>query len=157
MRRAAAAPMLVLALIILSFSAEDSRPLHAQQPPAGGRIPTIEERTAGLQKIDGYFPLHWDERTGAMLLEIPRFDTEFLLSTGLAAGLGSNDIGLDRGQEGTGKVVSFHRVGPKVLLVQANQTFRSSSANAAERKSVEDSFAQSILWSFTVAAEGGGH
>ncbi len=116
-----------------------------------GRIGTIEERTTGMQKIDGYFPLYWDERTG---IDVPRnsdgFDSDFLLSTGLAAGLGSNDIGLDRGQGGQGRVVSFQRVGPKVLLVQGNESFRSTSPNPAERKSVEDSFAKSILWGFTV-------
>src|SRR3954470_3739227 len=99
----------------------------AQQRPAAP--PSIEERTTGLRKIDGYFPLYWDERTGTMLLEIPRFDTDFLFSTGLSAGLGSNDIGLDRGGGGQGRVVQFQRVGPRVMLVQGNQSFRSSSNN----------------------------
>jgi len=134
--------------------------LHAQGRgggvPAPPRIPAIEERTAGMQKLDGYFPVYWDERTGNLWLEIPRLDTDFLYATGLAAGLGSNDIGLDRGQEGGGKVVSFQRVGPKVLLVQGNELFRSSSASAAERKSVEDSFAKSVLWGFAVGAESDG-
>ena len=128
-----------------------SIPAFAQQGGRGGGqgagalppIPTIEERTAGLQKMDGYFPLYWEERTGNLYLEIPRFDTDFLYTTGLAAGLGSNDIGLDRGQEGGGKVVPFQRIGPRVLLVQGNESFRSSSPNPAERRSVEDSFAKS--------------
>jgi hypothetical protein len=127
-----------------------------QQPAAAGGG-SIADRTANMQKIDGYFPVYWDERTGSMFLEIPRFDTEFLFATGLAAGLGSNDIGLDRGQEGGGRIVMFQRVGPKVMLVQPNESFRSSSANVAERKSVEDSFAKSVLWGFTVAAESSGH
>ena len=126
--------------------------LHAQTAaPAGPQ--TIEECTAGMRKLDGYFPLYWDERAGALWLEIPRFDAEFLYVTGLAAGLGSNDIGLDRGAPGEERVVRFERVGPKVLLVQPNLTFRSSSANPAERRSVEDSFARSVLWGFTVGAE----
>ena len=126
--------------------------LHAQT----AATPTIEERTAGMQKLDGYFPLYWDERAGALWLEIPRFEAEFLYVTGLAAGLGSNDIGLDRGAPGEERVVRFERVGPKVLLVQPNETFRSSSANPAERRSVEDSFARSVLWGFTVGAESNG-
>src|ERR1039457_2253889 len=104
-----------------------------QQRPAGavapGRTPAIEERIGGMQKLDGFFPLYWEERTGSLWLEIARFDTDFLYTTGLAAGLGSNDIGLDRGQEGNGRIVSFQRVGPKVLLVESNELFRSSSAN----------------------------
>ena len=75
--------------------------------PAAGPPPRIEERTAGMQRIDGYFPLYWDDRTGNLWLEISRFDTEFLYTTGLAAGLGSNDIGLDRGQEGSAHLVSY--------------------------------------------------
>jgi len=94
---------ITLSIALLSFA------VHAQQggrgaggqggaPQAGGRVPTIEERVAGMQKIDGYFPLYWDERTGNLWLEISRFDSDFLYAGGLAAGLGSNDIGLDRGQ-----------------------------------------------------------
>ena len=110
-----------------------------------------------MKKIDGYFPLYWDERTGGMFLEISRFDSDFLFSTGLSAGLGSNDIGLDRGSgRGGGRLVQFQRVGPRILLVQPNQSFRSSSKNPLERKSVEDSFAKSILWGFAVAAESQG-
>src|SRR5262249_47404937 len=141
-------------------------PLYAQQGGRGqgaaapqtvpARILSIEERTTGMRKIDGYFPLYWEERTGNLFLEIPRFDTDFLYTTGLAAGLGSNDIGLDRGQQGQGKIVSFQRVGPRILMVQGNEFFRSSSTNPAERRSVEDSFAKSILWGFTVAAESNG-
>src|SRR5205814_1774455 len=101
------------------------------EQPAGGRVPTIDERTAGMQKLDGYFPVYWDERGGALFLEIPRFDADFMLSTGLGAGLGSNDIGLDRGQGGQGRIVRFERIGPKVLLTQSNESFRSSSSNAA--------------------------
>jgi Met-zincin/Domain of unknown function (DUF5117) len=127
-----------------------------QQPAVPARIPGIEERTAGMQKLDGYFPVYWDERTGNLFLEIPRLNSDFLYTTGLAAGLGSNDIGLDRGQQGQGKIVSFQRVGPRVLMVQGNESFRSSSDNPAERRSVEDSFAKSILWGFTVAAETSG-
>ncbi len=124
------------------------------QPP--GRIPSIEERTGQMQKLDGFFPLFWEERTGSLFLEIPRLDYEFLMANGLAAGLGSNDIGLDRGQEGGGRIVKFERVGPRVFLVQPQETFRSSSSNPAERRSVEDSFAKSILFGFAVAAESNG-
>src|SRR4051812_18347062 len=141
---------LAVLMIVSSYAA-------AQGRGGGGAPPSIEERTSGTRKLDGYFPLYWDERTGTLLMEIPRFDSEFLFSTGLSAGLGSNDIGLDRGGGGQGRVVTFHRVGPKIMLVQGNQSFRSSSTNPQEKKSVEDSFAKSILWGFTVAAESNGH
>ena len=145
-----------IAVLALPLCAQQQRtPSPATATPA--RTPTIEERTTNMQKLDGYFPLYWDDRAGNLYLEIPRFNAKFLYATGLAAGLGSNDIGLDRGQEGGGRILTFERVGPKVMLVQGNESFRSSSTNPAEQRSVEDSFAKSILWGFTVAAESNGH
>jgi uncharacterized protein DUF4953/uncharacterized protein DUF5117 len=162
-----AAVLLLIGLVTTgSFTAQQPQPAggggRAAAPggrseQSGGRLPSIDERSIGMQKFDGYFPLYWDERAGALYLEIPHFDTDFLLSTGLAAGLGSNDIGLDRGQGGQGRIVRFERIGPKVLLTHENLSFRSTSSNAAERKSVEDSFAKSVLWGFPIAAESGAH
>jgi hypothetical protein len=120
------------------------------------RIGTIEEKTRGMTRLDGYFPLYWDDREGMLWLEIPHFDADFLYITGLAAGLGSNDIGLDRGQAGDAAIAYFQRTGPKVFLVRRNEDFRSTSPNPAERRSVEDSFAKSVLSGFTVAAESNG-
>ena len=99
-----------------------------QQAQRPATPPSIEDRTSGMKKLDGYFPLYWDERTGSLFLEISRFDSEFLMNTGLSAGLGSNDIGLDRGTgRGGGRIVHFNRVGPRIMLVQPNQSFRSST------------------------------
>src|SRR5262249_8055587 len=118
-----------------------------------GPLPTIEARTAEFRKLDGYLPLYWDDKTGSLWMEINKFDTELLYATGLTAGLGSNDIGLDRGQSGQGRVITFHRVGPRVMVVQPNYTFRANSTNPDEPRAVEDAFAQSILYGFSVAAE----
>jgi hypothetical protein len=152
--------------MILMLPAHGSTSLHAQQAgggrgagagqAAGGPIPAIDARTSGMQKIDGFYPLYWEERTGSLFVEIPKLDTQILLNTGLAAGLGSNDIGLDRGTGGGARIVSFQRIGPRVLMVQPNMSFRSSSPNPLERKSVEDSFAHSVIWGFAVAGESNG-
>jgi hypothetical protein len=149
----------LLGVVVVASVTTSAQPAaqQQQQQQRPGPIPSIDDRTSGMKKIDGYFPLYWDERTGSMFLEISRFETDFLFSTGLSAGLGSNDIGLDRGQGGGGRLVRFQRVGPRVMLVQPNQSFRSSSRNPLERKAVEDSFAKSILWGFALAAESGGN
>jgi len=172
MLRASVTFTVVLSFMSMIHPAHGSQPLHAQasgggqaggrgggggQPAAGGRIPSIEERTTGMQKMDGFFPLYWEERTGSLFVEIPKLDTDVLMNTGLAAGLGSNDIGLDRGTGGGARLVSFQRVGPRVMMVQPNMSFRSSSTNPLERKSVEDSFAKSVLWGFAIAGEANGH
>src|SRR6187399_1108892 len=148
--------LLVGTLLLAGPVLQARQPAQQQQQRPAGPPQSIEDRTSGMKKLDGYFPLYWDERTGGLFLEISRLDTEFLFNSGLSAGLGSNDIGLDRGGGGGSRIVQFQRVGPRLMLVQGNQSFRSSSKNPLERKSVEDSFAKSILWGFAVAAESNG-
>ncbi|HKA16795.1 MAG TPA: zinc-dependent metalloprotease [Blastocatellia bacterium] len=113
---------------------------------------SITARTAGLQKLNGYIPLYWDAATGKMLMEISRFNVEFLYQISLPTGVGSNPLGLDRGQLGGSHVVRFERIGPKVLLIQSNYRYRAISPDVAERRAVEESFAQSVLWGFKVEA-----
>ena len=115
--------------------------------------PTIAEKTAGAQKLAGYFNLYWDAKQGKLWLEIDKWNSEFLYQSGLPAGIGSNDIGLDRGQLGATRIVRFERSGPKVLLIQENLDYRAVSKDPHERRTVHDSFAESALWGFTVAAE----
>src|SRR5262245_59524796 len=149
-------PLIAGMLVLLSVpearvSARIGTPLQAAQPRPATQ--SVAARTNGMQRIDGFFPLYWDELTGSLFLEIPRLDTEFLYQTGIGAGMGSNDIGLDRGLLVDTHIVSFQRVGPKVLMVQPNYDFRALSTNADERHAVDDAFAKSVLWGFTVAAE----
>jgi hypothetical protein len=133
----------------------NAAPLLAQ-PGAGadsGPPPSIAEKTDGMTRMDGFFPLYWDEARGQLWMEIPRLNEEVLYVSSLSAGVGSNDIGLDRGQLGGTHLVVFKRVGPKILMEEPNTTFRAISDNADERRAVEEAFAKSILWGFTVAAE----
>jgi len=128
----------------------------AQQRPADtGKITSITEKTAGMQKFPGYFPFYWDARAGKIWLEIDNWNSEFLYVESLPTGIGSNDIGLDRGQLGNSFIVRFDRVGPKVLLVAPNYDFRAITNNPDERLAVKDAFAESTLWGFEVAAEDG--
>jgi hypothetical protein len=130
----------------------------AQDKPAatGDKPSTIAEKTKGTEKIDGFVPLYWQASSGKLFLEIPRFNQELLYQISLPAGLGSNPVGLDRGQLGTSAVTFFERVGQKVLLIQPNYRYRALSNDAAERRAVEESFARSVLWGFRVEAEEGG-
>lgn len=83
---------------------------------------------------------------GKVILGVKALNEPFLLATSLPAGLGSNDIGLDRGQPGEMQLVEFRRVGKKLLLVARNTRFVARSENARERASVEEAFADSVLW-----------
>ncbi|HZH92306.1 MAG TPA: zinc-dependent metalloprotease [Pyrinomonadaceae bacterium] len=113
---------------------------------------SIAARTKNLQKLDGYVPLYWDAEGGKLLMEIERFNAEFLYQVSLPTGVGSNPIGLDRGQLGSTNVVFFERTGSKVLLVRPNYRYRAITNDAEERRAVEESFARSVLWGFKVEA-----
>ena len=128
--------------------------LLASVAPAAG-MESIAKATEGMKKIDGFMPLYWDASKAAMWLEIGRWNKEFLYVPSLPAGLGSNDIGLDRGLIPQSHLVEFERSGSRVLLIEKNAAFRASSANAMERRAVADSFAISALWGFDVKAEEG--
>ncbi|HEX7333339.1 MAG TPA: zinc-dependent metalloprotease [Pyrinomonadaceae bacterium] len=115
----------------------------------------ITGKVAGMEKFPGFFTFYWDANSGKIWLEIDKWNTEFLYVESLPAGIGSNDIGLDRGQLGNSSIVRFDRTGPRVLLVAPNYGFRATSNNADERLAVKDAFAESTLWGFEVAAEEG--
>src|SRR6266571_214709 len=100
--------------------------------------PTISEKTAGMQRFPGYFPFYWDARAGKIWLEIDKWNSEFLYVESLPGGIGSNDIGLDRGQLGQSYIVRFERTGPRVLLTASNYAYRANSDNADERRAVKD-------------------
>jgi Met-zincin/Domain of unknown function (DUF5117) len=116
---------------------------------------TFDDKTKTLQKIEGFVPVFWDAKNGKMLLEISRFNKEFLYQISLPAGVGSNPIGLDRGQLGRTFVVYFERIGNKILLIQPNYRYRALTDDEAEKRAVADSFARSVIWGFKIEAEEG--
>jgi len=141
------------AMIVVSLLACSPACLAAAESASSGGIPGIEAKTSGMRHMQGFLPLHWDARNGRLYLEIPKLDTDMLYFDSLPYGSGSNDLGLDRGQVSAAKVVRFERFGPKILLVRPNEHFRSSARDAAEQLAVRQSFPESVLGSFTVAAE----
>ena len=138
------------AIVLLAFLATAC----ATTPGATGSQPVAPQtpapETPAVTNLEGFVPLRWDETNGRLLLEITRFDEELIWQVSLASGVGSNPIGLDRGQLGATHIVRFERVGPRVLMIEPNYAYRAISSDAAERRAVEQSFAQSILAGFKV-------
>lgn len=144
---------LVPVLFLLACLVGRALAATASESGAAPAPATIAQKTRAMQAMPGFFPLYWDEARGDLWLEIPRFEEDFIYFTSLPGGLGSNDVGLDRGQLGETRLVRFVRSGRKVLLVQRNVDFRATTSDELERRAVEDSFASSVLAGFTVEAE----
>lgn len=119
-------------------------------------VNSIPEKTKSMKANIGFLNFFWEESTGKIWLQIDKLNEEILYQTSLSAGLGSNDVSLDRGIMGTTYIVKFNRVGNKVLMIEPNYSFRAVAGDAAEKRAVEQSFAQSTIWGFTVAAESNG-
>ena len=103
-----------------------------------------------LVNYKGYFNFYYEESQDKIYLEVDKLDQEFLYVSSLASGVGSNDIGLDRGQLGGERIVKFVKAGNKLLLIQPNQDYRAITDNELEKKSVEQAFAKSVLFGFKI-------
>ena len=134
--------LILLAAILLAAC-------NSPEPPISQQLRTFEE-------FDGFVDMYWDESTGRLLLKVEEFEEPFLYQSSLARGIGSNDLGLDRGQLGSTRVVEFQQSGPKVLLIQKNLDYRATSDDQDERRAVEESFARSVVWGFESLGTVGG-
>ena len=131
---------------LLIFSGCATAPAVTTAPP-----PAVEAKAAPAPvRIEGFVPLQWDEDNGKLLMEITRFGEEMIWQVSLASGVGSNPVGLDRSQLGATHIVRFERVGPRVLMIEPNYSYRASSDDPSEKRTVEQSFAQSVLAGFKV-------
>ncbi len=130
-----------ITLILLAFSI--SFPASSQ----------FLDKKENLKDYQGYFNFHYNEKDDEIYLEVDSLNTEFLYTHFLTTGVGSNDIGLDRGQLGDEAIVKFVKAGNKLLLVEPNQRYRAITDNQAEKESVEEAFAKSVIFGFEIKEE----
>lgn len=121
------------------------------------KTPTIAEKVAGMARRDGFLTTYLDAPGARVFLRLPpptgdrRVCAEAIYVEGLRTGLGSNDVGLDRGQLGETYFVEVRRLGDRVLIEAPNLRYRAQSAFPDERRTVRESFATSVLWAGKVA------
>ena len=137
--------------IFLALVAPPCRPSDSEV------VPTVETRVEGLEAREGLLRFWVDGDSGKILLELPPPDDNgvvgrYIWAEGLTAGLGSNPVGLDRGQLGDAAVVVLRHLGGRLLIEQPNLSYRAISDDALEREAVEQSFARSVLWATDYAA-----
>ena len=116
-------------------------------------LPDIESFVDGFDVKHGFYTVYWNPEKAKVWLEIGALGEDLLYVGSLAAGLGSNDIGLDRGQLGQRRIVRLERVGPRVFMFVPNLRYRADGAEQAETQTVTDAFAAGVEWAFDIAAE----
>lgn len=146
-----AARALKLSLLAAVCGAFATASLAAQQA-----LPTIAEKTEAATAMDGFFNLYWDAARGVLYWEMDPEGGEFLYQVSMGSGLGSNPVGIDRGQLRGTYVLEPRRTGPRVLLMQPNYQFQARSDNPTEVQAVRDAFAPSVYWGFDIVAESDG-
>lgn len=141
-----------LALFTFTTSLVAQNQSHEDEPKP---LPTIAKKTEGMRSYSGFFTDYWDARQGKIWLRIDsdKWNTSFIFYESLPNGVGSNDIGLDRGQPGRTYLVHFERSGKQALLVAENERFRAVTEDPEQQRAVREAFAQSVLWGFEIAAE----
>src|SRR6478672_11825057 len=149
-----------LASVLLAppcFAAAE-KPAH-DKPGAVKPLPAIAKAVARLEKRAGLVTFYLDRRQGKLWLAVPPARegngevASYIYQEAITTGLGSNPVGLDRGQLGDARIVTLRRIGGRGLVEAPNFKFRALSADAAERQAVRESFAPSILWAGEVEAE----
>jgi hypothetical protein len=147
--------LILMAYVLLILPAESQKKKQElkEAPKAPAKEASLADKVKNMQHFSGYFDFYYDEKQDKIWLVIDKLDKEFLYVNSLPSGLGSNDIGLDRGQLGGTRIVKFDRRGNKVLMLQPNYQYRAITDNIDERNSVEQAFAQSVIWGFTVSNE----
>ena len=147
---------LTRAALLAALGATTRAPVAAQQTAQPAAIATsIGARAAGFEKRDGFVPLYLNDRTGQLLIELPRDSARVMFLATLATGLGSNPIGLDRGSGSTEQITRFERAGDRVLVVFENWSFR-SSGSADNQRTVAEAFPASTVAALPLLAEEGG-
>jgi hypothetical protein len=149
MRAAPVARPLLLALLMSGAAPLALAADTASAPPA---VRQIADATRGLQSQPGFIDVWRDAAKGRVLLSVAALEQPFLLLSSLPYALGSNDVGLDRGQAGEMRMVHFEKRGARLFLVQENTAFIAASADSDERAAVKESFASSVLWSGEIIA-----
>ena len=122
-------------------------------PPASSESTAFADIIRASEYREGFLPMYWHAASGTLYAQIDQLQQPFIYYTSLSQGVGSNDLGLDRGRLGDTYLAQFERVGPKVLLMALNTRFRAHSDNTAERRAVDEAFARSVLWGFEVAGQ----
>ncbi|RUO25313.1 peptidase [Aliidiomarina minuta] len=125
-------------LVLLSFSVANAS--------------SIAEFTEDMQAHKGYYDFFYDSTEDKVYLQVPRNTAPFIFQSSLPRGIGSNDLGLDRGQLGKTRLAQFSVHGNRVLLNEKNTQYQALTDNQAERDSVQEAFAESVLFGFEVAA-----
>ena len=151
------------ALTLVVMGVASPHPARAADPRGGATaaraVDPFAAKTTGAVRRDGLFVTWLDAKAGRLLVELPKpagprnICGSFLYVEGILTGLGSNPVGLDRGQLGDARVVEFRRVGGRVLLEQPNLRYRARSSDSSEVRAVRESFATSVLWGGEITAE----
>jgi hypothetical protein len=137
----------------LPVSAQTAAPVSTSAPAPAK---SIQDLTAKLQAQPGFLDVWRDADRARVLLAAGSLGQPFLMSTSLPYALGSNDVALDRGQIGQGKIVHFEKHGARLFLVQENTRFVANSPDRDERASAVEAFAGAVIWSGDILATDGG-
>ncbi len=151
-------------LMLLAACTAAKAPRGPAEAPhsSGTRPPEFAAKIAPMKRLPGLFDLYLDRAQGKVYAVLPAVSApggeigRYLYVEGIATGLGSNPVGLDRGQLGESSVVAVRRVGSRVLFEEQNLGYRALSQDRDEIRDVHDSFATSVIWATEILGEDAG-
>lgn len=118
------------------------------------KFPDWEEVTKGTEKLDGLFPLHYSSKEQKLFMEIAQnqFEKELILPISIARGAGWMFLGGDTLNFGNQWIISFRRVGERILVIRRNVQFK-AKPGSPQADAVKVSYNDSVVSSLPIKSE----
>jgi predicted Zn-dependent protease with MMP-like domain len=127
---------------------------------AGGekpKFPEWDKVVDGAKRLEGLFPLYYDEKQQKLFIEIrqDQYDKELILPIAIARGAGLAYLGGDTLNFGDQWLLSFHRAGDRLLVIRHNVRFR-ADAGTPQADAVKVSYTDSVIKALPIKSEKSG-
>ena len=147
----------LLAVVVMSHH----RAGAADETPKAVSKSIAQFTSEGFVKTPGLLTVYRKRADDTWYLQIPEAPTDMIYVASILSGVGANDLeldgaSLDRGTTGPSRLVSFRRVGNRVLLVERNGNYMSRTLAESVPSTLNGAFADAVLWGFDIKAFGSG-
>ena len=137
-------------------SAELAKP-SAKPGDEKKNFPEWDKVVDGAKRLEGLFPLYYDEKQQKLFMEIrqDQYDKELILPIAIARGAGMTYLGGDTLNFGDQWLISFHRAADHLLVIRHNVRFR-ADAGSPQADAVKVSYTDSVIKALPIKSEKNG-
>ena len=121
------------------------------------KFPEWDTVIKGAKRLEGLFPLYYNEKEQKLFMEIKKsqYEKELILPIAIARGAGIRYLGGHTLNFGNQWLVSFRRAADRILVVRRNVRFK-AAGGSPQADAVKVSYTDSIIKALPIKSEKGG-